>query len=42
MIYIVDNFIEKEFFEIINAHLDKGQFEKIKAGDKDFHSQHSN
>jgi hypothetical protein len=42
MIYIVDNFIEKEFFEIINAYLDKGQFEKIKAGDKDFHIQHSN
>jgi len=42
MIYIVDNFIEKSFFKIINSYLDKGNFEKIKAGNKNVHIQHPN
>ena len=42
MIYIVDDFVQKNLFEIANKHLDENEFKKIKAGDKDFHIQQSN
>jgi hypothetical protein len=42
MIYILDDFVEKNLFKIANDHLDKNTFNKIKAGDKDFHIQPSN
>jgi hypothetical protein len=42
MIYILDDFVEKSLFKIANDYLDKNTFNKIKAGDKDFHIQQSN
>tara|TARA_R110000737_G_scaffold59300_1_gene85875 strand:+ start:73 stop:654 length:582 start_codon:yes stop_codon:yes gene_type:complete len=42
MIYIIDDFVQKNIFEIANKHLDENEFKKIKAGDKDFHIQQSN
>ena len=42
MIYILDDFVEKNLFKIANDYLDKNTFNKIKAGDKDFHIQKSN
>jgi len=42
MIYILDDFVEKGLFKIANDYLDKNTFNKIKAGDKDFHIQQSN
>ena len=42
MIYIVDDFIDKNIFTLANKHLDSNKFQKLKAGKKDFHVQNSN
>ena len=42
MIYIVDDFVQKNLFEIANKHLDSNEFKKTEAGSKDFHIQQSN
>ena len=42
MIYIVDDFVQKNLFEIANKHLDSNEFKKTEAGNKDFHIQQSN
>ncbi len=41
MIYIEDNFIDKELFKIAKNYLDKGSFQEIKAGEKSFYIQES-
>ena len=42
MIYIVDDFVQKNLFEIANKHLDSNEFKKMKVSNKDFYIQQSN
>ena len=41
MIYIIDDFIDKELFEIAKKYLDNGKFVKHTAGGKNFYVQES-
>ena len=42
MIYIVDDFVQKNLFEIANKHLDSNEFKEMKVSNKDFYIQQSN
>ena len=42
MIYIVDDFVQKNLFEIANKHLDSNEFKKMKAANENFYIQQSN
>ena len=41
MIYIKDNFLDKDFFDIIKNHLNENEFKKIDVGDTFFYIQES-
>jgi len=41
MIYIEDEFIDKDLFAIATAYLKKGKFQKVEAGEKNFYIQSS-
>lgn len=42
MIYILDDFIEKELFKLATDYLNKGKFQKHVVGEKNFYTQSSN
>jgi len=42
MIYMIDDFIDKEFFQIIQNYLNDNSFEKVEVGEKNFYIQESN
>ena len=41
MIYILDDFIPKNLFDLATSYLEKGKYQKIKAGEKNFYIQES-
>lgn len=41
MIYVIDNFVDQELFNISKEYLDKGEWVDHKAGDKSFYVQRS-
>ena len=41
MIYILDDFIPKNLFDLATSYLKKGKYQKIKAGEKNFYIQES-
>jgi hypothetical protein len=42
MIYIIDDFVEKNLFKLANQYLDENKFNKVIVGEKDFYIQDSN
>jgi len=42
MIYIIDDFVEKNLFKLANQYLDENKFNKVIVGKKDFYIQDSN
>ncbi len=42
MIYIIDDFVEKNLFKLANQYLDENKFNKVVVGEKDFYIQDSN
>ena len=42
MIYIIDDFVEKNLFNLANQYLDENKFNKVIVGEKDFYIQDSN
>jgi len=41
MIYIVDDIIEKDLFQLATDYLNEGEFEKVESGGKDFYIKES-
>ena len=42
MIYMIDDFVEKNLFKLANQYLDENKFNKVIVGEKDFYIQDSN